>query len=78
MDKLFYRQLQEISGLAALVIIGGFNLPDTNLEYCTTLTNKSGKFLKHVENNFVLQVVSVPTRKLALLDLLFQNRKGLV
>lgn len=53
-------------------------MPDTNLEYYTTLKNKSWKFLKHLENNFMSQVASEPTRKCALLELLFENRKGRV
>ena len=33
-DKLFYRQLGEISGSVALLLMGDFNFPDINWEYC--------------------------------------------
>lgn len=41
-------------------------------EYHASTTNKLGKFLKHDEDNFPLQVLSEPTRKGALLDVLFE------
>lgn len=39
---------------------------------------KFRKFLKHIEGSFLVQVLTEPTRKGTLLDLLFVNRKGLV
>jgi len=42
------------------------------------MINKSGKFLKFVGSNFLLQVLSDLTRKDALLGLLFVNTEGLV
>ncbi|GAB0177355.1 anoctamin-2 [Grus japonensis] len=77
-DELFYRQLGEISGSVALVLMGDFNFPDITWEYHTAVTSKSGKFLKCVEDNTLSQVFSEPARKDALLDLLFVNREGLV
>ncbi|KAK4810495.1 hypothetical protein QYF61_004275 [Mycteria americana] len=77
-NELFYRQLGEISGSVALVLMGDFNFLDINWEYHSAVTSKSGKFLKFVEDNFLTQVLSEPTRKNALLDLLFVNREGLV
>lgn len=41
------------------------------------MTSKSGEFQKYVEDNFLSHALSEPTRKDALLDLLFLNR-GLV
>ena len=58
--------------------MGDFNLPDMNWEYHTEDTNRSRKFLRHVEDNFLVQVLKEPTRKGALLDLLFVKSKGLV
>ena len=43
-DELFYRQLGEISGLVALVLMGDLNFPDINWEYHTAVTSKSGKY----------------------------------
>ncbi|PKU30465.1 rna-directed dna polymerase from mobile element hypothetical protein [Limosa lapponica baueri] len=72
-DELFYRQLGEISGLVALVLMG-----DNNWEHHTAVMSQSGKFLKSVgDDNFLSQVLSEPTRKDALLDF-FVNREGLV
>ncbi|KAK4806962.1 hypothetical protein QYF61_027329 [Mycteria americana] len=76
--ELFYKQLGEISGSVALVLMGDSNFPDINWEYHTVVTSKSGKFLKYVEDNFLSQVLCEPTRKDALLGLLFVNREGLV
>lgn len=61
-----------------LALIGDFNSPDFTWEYHTSVTSKSGKFLKYVEDNFLSQVPSEPARKDALLDLLFVSREGLV
>ncbi|KAK4810895.1 hypothetical protein QYF61_013303 [Mycteria americana] len=78
-DELFCRQLGEISGSVALVLMGDFNFPGIDWEYHTAGTSKSGKSLKFVEDdNFLSQVLSEPTRKGAFLDLLFVNREGLV
>ena len=76
-DVLFYRQLREISGLVALVLMGDFTFPDINWEYHTAGTSRSWKLLKFVGGNFLSQVLSEPTRKDVLLDLLFANREGL-
>ena len=54
------------------------NFPDINWEYHAVDANRSRKFLKHVEDNFLVQVLREPTRKGALLDLLFVNREGLM
>ncbi|PKU33292.1 rna-directed dna polymerase from mobile element hypothetical protein [Limosa lapponica baueri] len=40
--------------------------------------SKAWKFLKFAGDNFLSQVLSEPTRKDALLDLLFLNREGLM
>ena len=79
-DEVFYRQLGEISGLAALVLTGDFNFPHISWEYHTVTagTSTAGKFLKFVEDNFFAQALSEPARKGALLDSLFVNKEGLV
>ena len=56
--------------------MGYFNFLDINWEYHTADTNRSRKFLKHAEGNFLVQVLRELTRKGALLDLLFVNREG--
>ncbi|GAB0209376.1 hypothetical protein GRJ2_003403300 [Grus japonensis] len=58
-DELCYRQLGEISGSVALVLMGVFNSPGIDWEYHTAVTSKSGKFLKFVEDDNFLSQVSV-------------------
>ena len=42
------------------------------------MTSKSGKFLKCVEDNFLSKVMSEPATRGALLDPLFEDKKGVV
>lgn len=62
-DELFYKQLGENSGSAALVLIGDFSFPDINWKYHTVMISKSGKSLEVMEANFLPQVLSEPTRR---------------
>ncbi|KAK4807054.1 hypothetical protein QYF61_018395 [Mycteria americana] len=55
-DELFYKELREISRSVALVLTGDFNFPDVKWDYHTADKNRSRKFLKHVENNFLVQI----------------------
>lgn len=75
-DELFYRQSGEISRLIGLVLVEDFNFPDINSEYHTAVTNKSWKFQKFVEDNFLSQVLSESARKDTVIDLLFVKREG--
>ncbi|RMC08902.1 hypothetical protein DUI87_13896 [Hirundo rustica rustica] len=77
-DNLFYKQLNNVSGSSALVLVGDFNLPDIFWELNTAEKQQSRKFLECVEDNFLSQLVSKPTRGGTMLDLLFTNRDGLV
>ncbi|RMB99816.1 hypothetical protein DUI87_23593 [Hirundo rustica rustica] len=77
-DNLFYKQLNNVSGSSALVLVGDFNLPDIFWELNTAEKQQSRKFLECVEDNFLSQLVSKPTRGGTVLDLLFTNRDGLV
>jgi len=58
--------------------MGDFNLQDICWKYNTAERKQSRKFLECVEDNFLTQLVSEPTRGCASLDLLFTNREGLV
>jgi len=58
--------------------MGDFNLPDVNWEHHTTDTSRSSRFLKHLSDNFVVQVLRDLMRKVALLGLLLLNREGLM
>ncbi|KAJ7415597.1 hypothetical protein BTVI_37847 [Pitangus sulphuratus] len=54
-NVLYNKKLKEISRSLALVLMGDFNVPDVNWDYRTTDTNRSRKFLKHLEDNFLIQ-----------------------
>ncbi|RMC12189.1 hypothetical protein DUI87_11325 [Hirundo rustica rustica] len=77
-DNLFYKQLENVSGSSALVLVGDFNMPDICWELNTAEKRQSRKFLECMEDNFLLQLVGEPTRGRIILDLLFANRDGLV
>ncbi|GAB0199842.1 hypothetical protein GRJ2_002449600 [Grus japonensis] len=73
-NELFFNELREASRSTALVLMGDFNLPDVNWEHHTADTSRSRSFLKHLDDNFLVQLLKEPTRKGALLDLLLVNR----
>ena len=58
--------------------MGDFNLPDVWWKHNTAERKQSSKFLERVEETFLTQMVSEPTRQGALLDLFFGNRERLV
>ena len=60
----------------ALVLMGDFNFPDVDWEHHTVNTNRSRKFLKHVGDNFLVQVLTEPTRKGALLVGVCKQRRA--
>lgn len=76
-DELLYRQFEEISGSVTLILMGHSNFLGIYWLYHTTTASKSGKFLKHLEGNFLPQVLRLPTQKIALLDL-FEIRDLLI
>lgn len=43
--------------MVVLVLMGGFNFPGIRWHYHTDVTNRSGEFLKFVEDNFLSQVL---------------------
>ncbi|PKU45732.1 mitochondrial fission process protein 1 [Limosa lapponica baueri] len=77
-DKTFFQQLEELSQSLTLVLVGDFNFPDICWKYNTAEREQSWRFLECVEDNFLTQLLSEPTRESALLDLLLVNREGLV
>ncbi|RMC16177.1 hypothetical protein DUI87_08391 [Hirundo rustica rustica] len=52
-DNLFYKQLENVSGSSALVLVGDFNLPDICWELNTAEKRQSKKFLECMEDNFL-------------------------
>ena len=77
-DELFFTELRDASILSPLVLMGDFNLPDVNWDHYMADTSKSRRFIKHLDDNFLVQVLREPTRKGALLNLLLEKREGLV
>jgi len=77
-DEVFYKRLAEVSQSLALVLMGDLNLLDICWKYNTAERKQSRRFLEHVEDNFLTQLVSEPTKGGVLLDLLFTNTVGLV
>ena len=77
-DKIFYKQLREVSQSLALVLMRDFSLPDVCWQYSTAERKQSGRFLQSVEDNSLTQLVRAPTKEGVPLDLLFANREGLV
>jgi len=77
-DEVFCKGLAEVSQLLALVLVENFNLPDACWKSNPAERKQSRRFLECVEGNFLMQLVSEPTRGGALLDLLFTNREGLL
>lgn len=51
-----------------------FSLPDVNWEYPAADTDRSRRFLKGLDDNFLVQVLRELSRKGALLDLLLVNK----
>ncbi|KAF4794900.1 hypothetical protein TURU_097774 [Turdus rufiventris] len=59
-ENLFYKQLKNVSGSPALVLVGDFNLPDICWELNTAEKRQSRKFLECVEDNFLSQLDNCP------------------
>ena len=72
----FYRQLAKVAKSSALVLMRDFT--DISWKCNIAQRKQSRRFLERVEDSFLTQLVSEPTRGGALLDLLFTNREGLV
>ena len=73
-DEAFYKQLAGVTQSPALFLMEDFNFPDISCKYNTALRKQSRRFPECVEDIFLTQLVSEPTRGGAPLDLLFMNR----
>jgi len=58
--------------------MGDFNHPDISWEDHTVRHMRSWRFLQSIDDNFLMQVVEEPTRRVALLDLVLTKKEGLV
>ncbi|PKU42559.1 hypothetical protein llap_7137 [Limosa lapponica baueri] len=57
-DKIFYKQLKEVSQSPSLALMGNFNLADVYWKYNTVERKQSRRLLECVEDNFLTQLVS--------------------
>ena len=60
-DEAFLLQLQEVSHLQALVLMGTFNHPDICWDSGMAGDRQSTRFLESVENKFLVQIINRPT-----------------
>ena len=60
-DAAFLLQLQEVSCLRALVLMGDFNHLDICCNSDTVGGRQSRRFLESVQDNFLVQVIDGPT-----------------
>ncbi|GAB0209183.1 mitochondrial enolase superfamily member 1 [Grus japonensis] len=77
-DEALYRQIGAASCSQALVLMGDFNHPDIRWRDNAAERKQSRKFLKCIDDNFLLQVIEEPMRRGAMLDLVLTNKEGLV
>ena len=77
-DEAFFLQLQDASRSQALILLGDFNQPDICWKSNTASCRQSSRFLKRIEDDFLSQVISTPTRGEAILDLVVTNESELV
>ncbi|PKU37320.1 mitochondrial fission process protein 1 [Limosa lapponica baueri] len=73
-DEVFYKWLSEVSQSPALVLVGDFNLLDICWKYNTAESRQARTFLECMEDNFLTQLVSEPTRGGTSLGLLFTEK----
>ena len=61
--------------MLALLLAADFSLWDVHWQYSTAEVKQPRRFLERVQETFLTQLVSEPTRGDAPLDLLFTNRE---
>ena len=72
-NEVFYLQLQEVSRLKVLVLLGSFSHLDICWKSNTERCRQSRRLLECTEDNFLSEVIDGPTRGDAILDLLLTN-----
>ena len=78
MDEALHKQIGGASHSPNMVLMGDFNHRDISWRDNTTGHQKSKRFLKCVDGNFLFQVVQELMRKGAMLDFVLTNEEGLV
>lgn len=77
-DELIFEEPRDTSKSTAFVLMGDFSLRGINWEHHRAGTNGSRRFIEHLDDHFMIQVLRELARKDALLDLLLANREGFV
>ena len=77
-DEAFLLQLQQALHSRALVLLGDFNHPIICWKNSTASCRQSRRLLECIEDNFLSQVIDIPTRGNAILDLLVINARELM
>ncbi|KAK4826132.1 hypothetical protein QYF61_005284 [Mycteria americana] len=77
-NKAVFGSLKQASVQQNLVLMGDFNYPDICWKNNTAAHMSSIRFLECVEDCFLIQMLDVPTRNEALLDLLLTNQENLL
>jgi len=78
MDEDFFRQLEGVSHLHILVLMGDFNHPASCWRHNTVGHKRSILFLERIDGNFLAQVIQELTRRGILLDLVLTKKEELV
>lgn len=73
----FSYRIQEASCLKALILLGGFNHPDTYWKSNTANCKQSRRLLECTEDSFLAEVIENPSKGDTLLDLLLTNAEKL-
>lgn len=56
-DEAFFEELRHTSKSAVLVLMEDFNLLDVNWDHYTAGRNRSRRFLKHIDDYFIIQLL---------------------
>lgn len=73
----FSYRIQKASCLKALILLGGFNHPDTYWKSNTANCKQSRRLLECIEDSFLTEVIENPSKGDTLLDLLLTNAEKL-
>ena len=73
-DEAFYKQLAESVQSPALVLMGDFNFPDICWKHSVVQKKQSRGFLDCMKDNFLMLLLSEPTRGDVPLDLMFTEK----
>ena len=77
-DIAMYKSLEESIRDRETIILGDFNLPQINWTSITGVDGESYRLIEFVEDNFLHQSVTEPTRETNILDLVLASHEHLV